>query len=191
MADFNIDILNKTDTTITFQNTMSTFCLKPNIHSPIRLNNDEKFPSLIDNIIANTTNDSFSGTIVYDISNHLTIFYSTDAKKQTMNQYTRNFAKSSVDDFIRKVSQENWITVYLQNNPEYACNNYLKIFYSHNNSCFSVIAKTKKSNRHRKDWCTLDIVKSCKIKCKLHKTFIHKATSVNKQNYIAFWNKLS
>ena len=78
-------MLNKTDTTITFQNTMSTFYLKPNILSPTRLNNDEKFPSLIDNIIANSTNDSSSGTIVFDISNNLPIFYSTDAKKQTMN----------------------------------------------------------------------------------------------------------
>ena len=85
IGDFNIDMLNKTDTTITFQNTMSTFYLKPNILSPTRLNNDEKFPSLIDNIIANSTNDSSSGTIVFDISNNLPIFYSTDAKKQTMN----------------------------------------------------------------------------------------------------------
>ena len=96
-----------------------------------------------------------------------------------------------MDDFIRKISQENWITVYLQNNPENAYNNFLRIFYSYYNSCFSVKAKTAKSNRPRKDWCTLDIVKSCKTKCKLYKTFIRKPTSVSKQNYITIWNKLS
>ena len=69
--------------------------------------------------------------------------------------YTRNFTKRSVDDFIRKISQENWITVYLQNNPENAYNNFLRIFYSYYNSCFSVKAKTTKSNRPRKDWCTV------------------------------------
>ena len=83
------------------------------------------------------------------------------------------------------------ITVYLQNNPENAYNNFLRIFYSYYNSCFSVKAKTTKSNRPRIDWCTLDIVKSCKTKCKLYKTFILKPTSVNKQNYITFRNKLS
>ena len=32
---------------------------------------------------------------------------------------------------------------------------------------------------------------SCKTKCKLYETFIRKPTSVNKQNYITFRNKLS
>ena len=72
-----------------------------------------------------------------------------------------------------------------------AYENCLKIFYSYYNTCFSVIAKTTKSNRPRKDWCTLDIAKSCKTKCKLYKTSIRKPTSVNKQNYITFRNKLS
>ena len=81
MDDFNIDMLTMTDTNTTFLNTMSTFCFKPNIFSPTILNNDGKFTSLIDNILASTTNDSFSGTIIYDISDHLPIFYSTYAPK--------------------------------------------------------------------------------------------------------------
>ena len=81
MGDFNIDMLTMTDTTTTFLNIMSTFYFKPNIFSPTRLNNDGKFTSLIDNIFANTTNDSFSATIVYDISDNLPIFYSTYTKK--------------------------------------------------------------------------------------------------------------
>ena len=159
------------------------------------MNNDGKFTSLIDNIFTNPTNDSFSGTIVYDISDHLPIFNSTNTKKTDFEHrhttYTRNFAKRSVDEFIRKISQENWIKEYLQNNPENAYNNFLRIFYSYYNSCFSVKAKTTKSNRPRKDWCTLDIVKSCKTKCKLNKTFIRKPTSVNKKNHRTFINKLS
>ena len=51
--------------------------------------------------------------------------------------------------------------------------------------------KTTKSNRSRKDWCTLDIVQSCQTKCKLYEMFIRKPTCVNKQNYITFRNKLS
>ena len=84
LGDFNIDMLNMTDTTTTFLNTMSTFYFKPNIFSPTRLNNDGKFTSLIDNILTNMTNDSFSGTIVYDISDHLPIFYSTYTKKNRL-----------------------------------------------------------------------------------------------------------
>ena len=121
MGDFNTYMLNMTDTTTTFLNTMSSFYFKPNILNRTRLNNNGKFTSLIDNILSNMTNDSFSGTIVYDISDHLPIFYSTYTKKTDYEPrhttYTQKFIKSSVDDFIRKISQENWITVYLQNNP--------------------------------------------------------------------------
>ena len=85
MGDFNIDMLNITESTTTFLNTMSAFYFKPNILNPTRLNNEGKFTSLIDNIFTNTTNDSFSGNIVYDISDHLPIFYSTYTKKQTVN----------------------------------------------------------------------------------------------------------
>ena len=147
IGDFNIDMLNMTDTTTTFLDTMSTFYFKPNIHSPTRLNSDGKFTSLIDNIIANTTNDSFSETIVYDISDHLPIFYSTYTKKTDYEPrhttYALNFTKSSVDDFIRKISQQSWIAVYLQNNPENAYCNFLKIFYSYYNSCFLVSEDNK------------------------------------------------
>ena len=127
--------------------------------------------------------------IIYLYSIHL-IQKKTDYEPRHTT-YTRNFTKRSLDDFIRKISQENWITVYLQNNPENAYNNFLRIFYSYYNSCFLVKTKTTKSNRPRKDWCTLDIVKSCKTKRKLYKTFIRKPTSVNKQKYVTFRNKLS
>ena len=50
---------------------------------------------------------------------------------------------------------------------------------------------TTKSKIPRKDWCTLDIVISCKTKCKLHRMFFRNPSSVNKQNYITFRNKLN
>ena len=40
-------------------------------------------------------------------------------------------------------------------------------------------------------YCIVDIVKSCKTKCKLHKMFIRSPTSVNKENYVTFINKLN
>ena len=154
-----------TNTTTTFLNTMSFFYFKPNFSYPTRLNDDGKFTSLIDNTFTNTTNDSFSETIVYDISDHLPIFYSTYTKKTDYEpRLTYATLQKAVRMNIRRLSQENWITVYLQNNPENAYNNFLQIFYSYYNSCFSVIAKTTKSNRSRKDWCKLDIIESFKTK---------------------------
>ena len=82
MGDYNIDMLNMTHTATTFLNNMSSFCFKHNILNPTRLKNEGKFTSLMDNICSNTTNDSFSGTIVYDISDHLPILYSTYQKNR-------------------------------------------------------------------------------------------------------------
>ena len=43
MGDFNIDMLNMTDTTTTFLNTISSFYFKPNILNPTRLIDEGKF----------------------------------------------------------------------------------------------------------------------------------------------------
>ena len=110
MGDFNIDMLNITDTTTTFLNTMSTFYFKPNILNPTRLNNDGRFTSLIDNIFTNTTNDSFSGTIVYDISDHLPIFYSTYAKKKTMNL--------DIQHIHRTLQKAVWMTLFVRSHKK-------------------------------------------------------------------------
>ena len=66
-GDLNIDMLNMSDATTIFLNTMSSFCIKPNIISPTRLNNERILTSSIDNILSNKVNDSFSGSTVYDI----------------------------------------------------------------------------------------------------------------------------
>ena len=111
MGDFNIDMLTMTDTTTTFLNTMSTFYFKPNVFSPTRLNNDGKFTSLIDNIFTNTTNDSFSGTIVYDISDHLPIFYLTyTKKKKTMNLDIRHIHGT--------LQNEVWMTLFVKSHKK-------------------------------------------------------------------------
>ena len=103
MGDLNIDMLNITDTNTTFLNTMSSFYFKPYIFNATRLNTEGKFTSLIDNILSNMTNDSFSGTIVYDISDHLPIFYSTYIKtdyEPRHTKYTQNFTKNNVNGYL-------------------------------------------------------------------------------------------
>ena len=75
IGDFNIDKLKMTDTATTFLNAMSSIYFNPNINNPTRLSKEGKFTSLMENIIGKTTNVSFSGTILYDICDHLRIFY--------------------------------------------------------------------------------------------------------------------
>ena len=74
VGDFNINLLN-TETSANYLDLMSSYCFRPHISTLTRLNNEGDYTSLIDNIVSNTNNESFSGTICYDISNHLPIYY--------------------------------------------------------------------------------------------------------------------
>ena len=75
VGDFNINLLNSETSANFFDLMNSSYCLKPHISTPTRLNNEGNYTSLIDNISSNTNNESFSGTISYDISDHLPIYY--------------------------------------------------------------------------------------------------------------------
>ena len=166
---------------------MYSCCFKPHISTPIRLNNEGNYASLIDNIFSNTNNESFSGTISYDISDHLPIYYcvynnsnnnnNNNNNNNIFNNQTTharvigNLSKTNINNLIDKISKEKWTPIHDQNNPDNAYNNFLKIFIMHYDSCFPFLGKSPKSNMPKKDWCTFDIANSCKIKCKLHKTF--------------------
>ena len=74
VSDFNINLLH-TETSANFFDVMLSYCYKPHISTPTRLNNEGNYTSLIDNIFSNTNNESYSSTISYDISDHLPIYY--------------------------------------------------------------------------------------------------------------------
>ena len=202
VGDFNINLLNS-ETSATFLDLMSSYCFKPHISTPTRLNNEGNYTSSIDNIFSNTNNESYSGTISYDISDHLPIYYyaynnsNNNNNDNIFNNQTtharvlRNLSKTNINNFINKISKEKWTPIYDQNNPDNAYDNFLKIFLIHYNYCFPFLRKSPKSNLPKKDWCTFDIAKSCKTKCKLYKTFTQNPNDINKQNYITFRNKLN
>ena len=179
---------------------MSSYCFKPHIYTPTRLNNECNYTSSINNIFSNTNN---SGKISYDISDHLPIYYCAYNNSNNNNnnnifnnqnsqaRVLRNLSKTNINNFFNKISKEKWTPIYNQNNPDNAYENFLKNFPIHYNHCFPFLMKSPKSNIPKKDWCTFDITKSCKTKSKLYKTFTQNPNDINKQNYITFRNKLN
>ena len=95
------------------------------------------YTSSIDNIFSNTNNESYSGTISYDISDHLPIYYcaynnsNNNNNDNIFNNQTtharvlRNLSKTNINNFINKISKEKWTPIYDQNNPDNAYDNFL------------------------------------------------------------------
>ena len=172
VGDFKINLLNS-ETSANFLDLMSSYCFKPHISTPTRLNNEGNYTSLIDNVFSNTNNESFSGTICYDISDHLPIYYCAYNNSKDNNIFNseatharvlRNLTNPNINNFINKISTEKWTPIYDQSNPDNAHNSFLEIFFMHYDSCFPFLRKSPKSNIPKKDWCTFDIAKSCKKK---------------------------
>ena len=150
VGDFNIKLLN-TETSANFLDLRSSYCFKPHISTPTRLNNEGNYASLIDNIVSNTNNESFSGTICYDISDHLPIYYCAYNNSNNNNNYNifnnqtthamvlRNLTKTNKKYFINKISKEKLTLFYDQNNPDNAYDSFLKIFLMHHISCYIYI----------------------------------------------------
>ena len=118
VGDFNINLLNS-ETSANFINLISYYCFRPHISTPTRLNNEANYTSLIDNIFSNTNNESYSGTICYDISDHLPIYYcaynnsnnnnnNNIFSNQTHARVLRNLSRTKLDNFINKISKEKW-----------------------------------------------------------------------------------
>ena len=174
VRDFDINLLIS-DTSGNFLDLTSSYCYKRHISSHTRLNNEGNNTSLIDNIFSNTNNESYSGTIRYDISDHLPIYYcaynnSNDNNNDKIfnNQTTHakvlwNLSKTNINNFINKISNDKWTPIYDQYNPDNTYYNFRKIFLIHYNYSFPFLRKSPKSNIPKKDWCTFDIAKSCKI----------------------------
>ena len=137
LEDFNINFLNNTDTNTIFINIMASSYFITQITIPTRLNNEGYFTSLID-ISSNTKNKSVPGTIAYDISDHLHIFFcmynnnnnNNCAYKGKQKRHIRNFTKLNINKLTNKISQESWKFIYDQNNQENTYDNSMKILLS-------------------------------------------------------------
>ena len=82
MGDSHINLLDNTDLSINFLNIMFPPCLRQWIHTPTTLNTDGNVTTNIDKIFSSTYMQLHSGTIPYDISDHLPIFCTTYENNQ-------------------------------------------------------------------------------------------------------------
>ena len=97
--------------------------------------------TLIDNNFTNGMSGiSRCGIIINDATDHLPIFLLSSkytSKKENDNYlYLRKQNELSMEKFIHKLNQENWNSVYSEDNVNIAYSNFMEIFSKHcNENC--------------------------------------------------------
>ena len=184
-GDYNVDLLNYTDTAISnFLNTLYTHSLYPTINYPTRIT--EHSATLIDNIYINQTY-AYSSILYSGISDHLPIitFLNNSLKKDNLPQTQRTVSKINYTNLKHHLSQITWPNFIAYQDTNAAYNDFLCLVQQAINKHSSQIKYT-----HMKQcWITPGIVISCNKKNALYKNYLH--GTITKQEYTSYKNKLT
>lgn len=202
MGDYNIDLL-KYDTVSKindFVNLIFSNGFLPVIDRPTRVT--EHSATLIDNII---TNDIFgkinSGILVTDISDHFPIFSitkhgqnprTTATPKRSATQTSRMLKPNNIRGFNNGLTLTDWETIYQDNNPETAFNEFHdRLSKTFNIHCPIKKINLSKSKTPKKPWITMGLINSIKTKDKLFRKYRNKPNHENKLKYTKYRNILN
>ena len=103
----------------------------------------------------------------------------------------RNFSKSNVESFLRRISGHDWETIGNSPNLEHAYNSFSTILSNCFQKCFPRKNTKMKKESIRKPWMTPGLVRSCKNKHKLYSRFKSNPTDYREKKYKTYRNKLN
>jgi hypothetical protein len=201
-GDFNLDLLsvNTHQPTLNFINTMSSHSLYPTIHNPTRVTNS--CSTLLDNIFINSVKLEFHSAVVYsDISDHYPvvlhlIINNPKNKLRPPLIKTRSYHPNAINAFNSHLSGIDWEPVYeilgIENDLNKAYNSFLEL-YTHVFNTHFPLKSRKKANKMtpRNEWITRALMKSCRTKALLYKKYCQDRSSINKEIYVKYRNKLN
>ena len=115
MGDFSINLINEDIhvQTADFINTFSSYPMYPSITRPTNITT--KSATLIDKICTNSHTKQTSGIILYDLSDHLLIFISTNLKihKDIKENEIRDMNDNNIQLFQQKLGEVNVNCVFI------------------------------------------------------------------------------
>lgn len=196
-GDFNIVLLNpnnhqKTDE---FINTMYSLSLYPKITRPSRITSHSA--TLIDNIFTNEfENNTVSGLLINDISDHLPVFtvYNTKylrSQQEEKLRYRRVRTEETINAFKSDLLAQNWENVYNESDIDGAYEGFLEIFISLYDKNCPVKQYHKKLKDKNQPWFTKGLQNACKKKNTLYRGFMKQRTKEAEDKYKKYKNKLT
>ena len=179
MGDFNLDLLNYEHHTKT-QDFLEHRMVIPLITRPTRVTAYSAM--LIDNIFTNCfSHNILSGNILNDFTDHFPIFAFFNNEYFLKKQFklsTRDFREENVLIFQSCVSQVDWSSVVIGQDPNSAFDAFLLEYNRHYENCFPIITtKINRPNKPRTPWISKGILISVNKKNRLYREFIKHRTS--------------
>ena len=190
-GDFNINLLSSnTNAEIgRFLDSLISYNLIPKITVPTRITLNSA--TLIDHIYSNINKEQcLAGTLTADISDHLCNFIFIDTSKIKKHQPStvqyRQITDENLQKLNDKLSQHDWNSIYILDDPDIAYNNFINIYQEYLDDCMPIkLCKFNRLKHKIEPWITKGLIKSLKTKNKLYTNYI-KCTDpqekINKEN---------
>ena len=196
MGDFNLDLFHYDQHLFTqqFMDSLFTHMFIPLINRPTRLTSHSA--TLIDNIFTNFSSQTTdNGIILNDLSDHLSVFAfsstKTNSRKYETN-CTRDYNKLNLSKFQTSLSQVDWTSVVVQQNPNDAFDAFAGEYQRHFENCFPL--KSNKRNsvaKSKSPWITRGLLVSIRKKNNLYKKYLANPTPFRDSQYKQHKNKLN
>ena len=187
IGDFNINLLDDSNNSITFKNILNSHFFYPLITAATRVTSNTS--SLIDNIFTNTVGTHDSGIIVSDFSDHFFIYAITNRNNNIIETqeitYKRKFTKKTIEQINTNLQLQNWFIIINDQNIESACNNFYDILHEAIN-IYAPLLKLK--NKNKKQWVTKYIIKLSNKQNNLYKKSLINPSTKNINKYKKFRN---
>ena len=193
MGDFNIDLLKVGHVQYAndFVDLLLLNCMVPLIHYPTRVT--ESSASLLDNIFTNDSCQMQSGVILTDISDHFPVYCVCESEISSstneQNKKKRDINENNIRIFLQSLESTEWKLE--SDNPNNNYNNFIELFLDKYNNSFPLISTYHKRRIKDNPWCTKDIRKLIKKKCKMYKLYIKNPTSYRKNLYKKYRNEVT
>ena len=194
-GDYNINLLN-VDTHMAssvFLELLYSYGFFPMISKPTRIVKENS--TLIDNIFTNDVlNDSTSGIMCSDISDHFPIFAICQKKLLKLQEglqlrYERSYCETNINRFMAKSMSLEWQNVI----EDYNCQSAYSLFHNNLEQCFDdcfPLRKVEYNYKNKKKWLSKGLKLSIKAKNKLYVRSLKHPSCENVKKYKMYRNKL-
>lgn len=197
MGDFNLDLRHYDSHHFTqeFLDSLFPHMLIPLITKPTRVTSHSA--TLIDNIFTNCFQQNIlNGLILNDISDHFPVFayFKKDSPTRRGNEviYKRDYAERNLLKFQTALSQVNWSSVLIGEDPNGLYNDFVSEYNRHLEECFPLkMYKPNSYNKPKTPWISKALLVSVRKKNKLYKKYMTNPTIYRERKYKEYKNKLN